>query len=276
MKRAVAIAKTAAAALGTAGLVLVALGLLFAAGELREGVRAACSAPTAGWLTRSTCRVFGVEKLTPVGPIRLEDTEDAREAERVVAPPCTTGQGLEHLVLEDDDLEQLEHELGRDVDGDGATGTVRPQAERIAAAKRGGAGGQEKGAAPPPTGELVLARKEVPPLPRGGTATATAPAAGGAVEIDLTPAAVPTSEWLHELELAGEVGLPIDGRTFGDELRLEGEWRFRRWRAVRVGIKGWVERPREEVRLLLGDDVLTGAVLRFSVLCRGLGDCEAK
>lgn len=275
MKRALAIAKTAAAALGTAGMIALALGLLFAAGEIREGVRAACSAPTAGWLTRSACRAFGVQKLTPTETVRLEDTKDAREAERVVAPPCTTGQGLEQLVLEDDALRQVEHELGRDVDGDGTTGTVRPQAERIAAAKRGGAGGQEKGAAPP-AGEIVLARKEVPPLPRGGTATATAPAAGGAVHIYITPAKVPTSEWLHELELAGEIGLPIDGRTFGDELRLEGEWRFRRWRAVRIGLKGWVERPREEIRLLLGDDVLTGAVLRLSVLCRGLGDCEAK
>lgn len=273
MQKLIAAAKTAAATLGTAGTIALLLGLLFAAGEIREGVRAACAAPTAGWLLRTTCRAFDVEKPVPQVAVRLEDADDTRDAERVVVPECQPGQGLEAIVHEDDELEQIERELGRDVDGDGGAGTATPKAERIAALK-GGAGRHKGG--PPPVGEVIYARKEVPPLPRGGTATASAPAAGGAVQIDLTPNEVPTWEWLHELELAAEVGLPVQGRTFGEELRLEGEWRLARWRMVRVGIAGAIEQPRREVRDLLGDDVLTSAALRFSVLCHGLGDCAPR
>lgn len=265
MGKLLSVGKTLAAALGVGGLLLAALAALFAAGEIRAGVRAACSAPGAGRAARFACRALGVEHLPPVAPLELPDSADALDAERVAVPDCATGQGLEQLVPRDRDLERIERELGRDLDDSGAVGTARPRAARIAEARAG-----------PTRGELLLARKDVPPLPRGGRLTATVAAVGGPARLDLVPRAVPRFEWLHELELAGEVGLPIGGRAVGDELRLEGEWRFARWRAARFGLAATIERPRAEVRDALGDELLTSATLRLSVLCLGLGDCEPR
>lgn len=288
-------AKTAAAALGAGGLVVVAFAAFFAAGELREGIRAACAAPTAGWLTRQVCNALGVERPIPTRPIELPDAPAAEKVDRQVIPDCQPGQGLERLLPSSSDLVEWELTFGRDLDGDGRVGTVAPRATRSAsatgsvAAAPGSAPGAVTVAGSPGapaaalTGDqvaaidrLIFGRKKSPPAPRGGEILATTAAGGGPLVLDFVATPVPRREWLHELELAVEADLPVAGRPFADSAEVSAGWTFARWRSVYFGLRGYGERLPKDMREALGRELDWGVRARLSLRCHGLGDCEPR
>lgn len=283
MKRLLAIARTAAAALGTTGLIVVALLLLFGLGELREATRAACSRPGAGWLTRAACDAFNVAKLPPSGPITLPDSPEVEDVPLASLQGCVEipapGGGpprpvgpIETLQPDAETTAEWEGEFQLDLDGDGTVGTAtlipgRESTTGAPAADR--------------RGRVPFARKDVPPAPRGGKVIATVPRAGGRLQIDFTPLEPPTSEWLHETRIRAGLDLPLAGHELGDAWILEADWTFWRWRAAHVGLGGYLEGrrlPATEFGTGAPSQTSTdwGVRLLLEVRCRGLGDCSPR
>lgn len=256
--------KTLLAGLSVTAMVAIAAGLLFAGGELRQGFRAACGQRDAGWLTRHACDWFDVVPPAPEVAIALPDSDIAQEADRHVAPPGTTGQGITILDLKKKDLADLERLLARDLDGDGEVGRVTP---RVAAGFTLGE---------PPKGDLVLAVKDTPELCRGATTVATVPAAGGTTKLEVIPNPVPNREWLHELDWELGWTLPVAGKKLADEIKLSGRYTFAREHALHFGIRGWTERLPEAERLALAKEFDWGVDGVLSVRCRGLFDCKPR
>lgn len=251
----------ALSALGIVGVVAIAVGSLFAAGEIRSGLRAACSSRDAGWLTRRACDLFNVVPTLTDKPVELQDTDEAERADRHVAGEGETGQGLEILDLKQKDLAELERLLGRDLDGDGQVGRVTPRSERPPLESFG-------------AGELLFVDKQVPRAPRGGRVVGTAPAAGGAVRVDLIPGEVPGSEWLHQVEYRLSGDLPVNGHELGDGLELSARWTPRRQGWVYLDGELWGAQLSEVEQQIFGKEYDWGVRAGLSLKCRGLFRCR--
>lgn len=256
--------KTLLAGLSVTAMVAIAVGLLFAGGELRQGFRAACGQRDAGWLTRHACDWLDVVPPEPEVAIALPDSDAAQSADRHVAPDCTTGQGITILDLKKKDLAELERLLNRDVDGDGIVGRVTP---RLAAGVTLGS---------TPSGDLVLADKNEPELPRGGRVVATVPAAGGTAVIEVIANPVPDYEWLHEIDWELGASLPVGDKKLAEEIAVSARWTFARAHALNFGLRGYAERLPEAERLALGKEFDWGVLGVVHLHCHGLFDCKAR
>jgi len=254
--------KTLLAGLSVTVMVVLGAVLVFAGGEIREGMRAACTARSAGWLTRHTCDLFNVRHQPPVEAIALPDSDAAERADRHVAPECTTGQGLELIDFKTKDEAELERLLNRDLDGDQKVGHVTPRL----------AEGFKLGAAP----DLILADKDEPPLPRGGRVVATVPSGGGATKIEVIPVEVPKWEWMHVLEYQLSGDLPVNGKKAGDALELSARWTFARAHALHLGVEPYFARLSAAERAAVGKETDWGVNGVLHVRCRGLLDCKAE
>lgn len=256
--------KTLLAGLSVTAMVAIGAGLIFAGGELRQNFRAACGQRDAGWLTRHACDWFDVVPPPPEVAIALPDSDAAQSAERHVAPEGTTAQGLTILDLKKKDLAELERLLNRDVDGDGQVGHVTP---RLAAGFT--LGETQKG-------DLVLADKNEPELPRGGRVVTTVPAAGGTAVTEVIPNPVPNREWLHEIDWELGASLPVAGKKLADEIDVSARWLFAREHALSFGLEPYGKRLAELERQATGKEFDWGVKAVLVVRCRGLFDCKAR
>lgn len=273
---------------------VLAIALLFVAGETRSWVRERCSSPAAGAFLRRACDALDVRTELPAGvAVQLEDADDVADADVQAIPTspngageCATGAGLDELIYQAKDLAELERSVRRDFDGNGVVGTVGGRRQALASAPKsakGGsavAGGVERGAAglvdlpagfmdlPAPDapaeagGRAIFARKQFGAAPNGGTVTVSADRQGGPVAVDVVAEPAPRAEWLHVLRGSLILPAPIAGQDDADA-RLEADWLFGRYRALKVGLQVYGER----------DDA--GVALLLEIECaKGLGGCD--
>ncbi|MEO8278004.1 MAG: hypothetical protein ABI639_17475 [Thermoanaerobaculia bacterium] len=236
-------------------LLCLAIGL-----EARLHFRKACGDRAAGGATRHVCDWFDVVPPTPTAPVMLGDSDAAQRGGTHVAGDGETGQGLQIVDLKSKDASQLERILGRDLDGDGTVGKVTPRSARPP--------GETFGA-----GELLFADLNVPQLPRGGRAVATAPANGGKMRVDVIPGEVPSAEWIHQVRYKISGDLPVNGHTAGDELEISADWTIARTGPLYWGIEPyWRKLPALESQAV-GKSSDWGVHGSLALTCRGFFDC---
>lgn len=271
--------KTLLAGLSVTAMVAIGVGLIFAGGEIRQGVRAVCSPPgvlSASWLIRHACNWFDVVPLTPDRATILNDSDAADDANRGAIPGGTVGAGLEKLDLQKKDLAELERLLQRDLDGDGEIGRVTPR---------------RKGEARP-RAETVIADKDLPSTGRGGRMVVTAPeqppaeddpetekdesTPGVPATVTVIPNPVPKREWLHEIDWQLKTSLPVGDKKLADEIEVSARWLFAREHALTFGLEPFGKRLSQVERQATGKEFDYGVNAVLVVKCHGLFDCKPR
>jgi len=210
--------RSAFAGIGAVGVILIALGFLFFAGEAREAVRGVCEAQGIGRVAKAACILIGAPERAGEAQTGKE-TPASKKADDLDVPtapdrPANTPAKVAAKKPRPKDTGKLEREYGVDLDLDGMIDHRLPEIVGQKPAK-------------PPEQATLLKEKEFTVRGRSTARVAALWLSSGSVDLRMAPA--DRWNWLHEVRYRVALDLGSSFRPNGSgELAID-------WTPARFG-----------------------------------------